>query len=930
MIDERKNSLKYNAAWILSVLLSITIITSANYSTGHKIQQSLTVLQETAPGIAFNGVIILADTIPPLKDSIIIKDSLTVKTGVANAVSDTVPLLKDSAAIKDSLSMQTDTVNLNLSKDSIDAPIVYQAADSVLFIVPEKKIILFSEANIKQSDMELSADNIEIDQSTDLVTAAYRRDSTGKMIGRPKMVQAETTMESDEIVYNTKTQKGITRQTVTQQGEIFVQGEKVKKISPSEFFAFRGQFTTCNLDTPHFAFRTKKMKLINQKLAVSGPIHPEFEGVPVPIYLPFGLFPISQGRKSGFLPPQVATNEQFGLGLQGLGYYKVLGDNFDVLLRGDVYSYGGWAAYFEPTYRKRYRYNGRMLFTLQHTRMISSDPKVDFTNSRTFNINWSHTVDAKARPGQSFSANVNAGSTKFNQYVLNNPMRNYNNSLNSSVTYSKTWDGKYNLSLSANHSQNNNLGLVSLTLPNLAFTANTLYPLQKKDFAGTPKWYQKLGIGLNSQVSNRIDFYDSLFSFRNIVDTLQWGAQHSIPIQLSLPSLGPLQVSPGINYQEKWYSRQFIRTYNPVTEKVDTSINKGFFTARDISFSLGLSTALFGKLDKFGKNSRVQAIRHTVRPSVSLSYKPDLARKDYDSLMLKNGYMTRVSRYEGSIFGAFSEGTYGGLSFGIDNNLEMKVKSKKDTGDAAIKKVRLLDGFGFNSGYNFIADSFKLAPFNLYVRSTLFEKVNITAGATLDPYQVDSLGFKRNKYAWQGGAFTPGRITSGNIAISTSFKSKPKDDKKDAATSNDALNDVTTPMTMEEQMSQLEYVRNNPAEFADFNIPWSVNLSYSLSFFRQFKRDYSGFETTVNSNLSVNGDFNLTPKWKMGLNTYYDFKSSSIQMLTMFISREMHCWQLSINVTPVGYYRSFNITVNPKSGILRDLRINRTRSFFGN
>ncbi|MBL7736628.1 MAG: LPS-assembly protein LptD, partial [Chitinophagaceae bacterium] len=187
-----------------------------------------------------------------------------------------------------------------------------------------------------------------------------------------------------------------------------------------------------------------------------------------------------------------------------------------------------------------------------------------------------------------------------------------------------------------------------------------------------------------------------------------------------------------------------------------------------------------------------------------------------------------------------------------------------------------------------------------------------------------------NKYAWQGGAFTPGRITNGNIAISTSFKSKPKDDKKDAATSNDALNDVTTPMTMEEQMSQLEYVRNNPAEFADFNIPWSVNLSYSLSFFRQFKRDYSGFETTVNSNLSVNGDFNLTPKWKMGLNTYYDFKSSSIQMLTMFISREMHCWQLSINVTPVGYYRSFNITVNPKSGILRDLRINRTRSFFGN
>lgn len=906
MIDGRKNSLKYNSAWILSILILITINASANYSHSDNFGKLLTALQDTAiPKIS------VSDTIPSVNDSL--------------------PAIKDSLALaKDTAIHKTDTLNLKISKDSLDAPINYSASDSVVFVIPDKKIILYSKANITKADMDLSADSIEIDQSTNLVTARSRRDSTGSIVTRPKMVQGETTMESDLIKYDTKTQKGITQHTMTQQGEIFIQGDRIKKVSVSDFYAYRGQFTTCNLDTPHFAFITKRLKLVNQKLAVSGPIHPEFEGVPIPVYIPFGIFPISQGRHSGLLPPQIATSEQYGLGLQGLGYYKVLNDNFDVLLRGDVYSYGGWAAYFEPTYRKRYRYQGRMLVTVQRTRILSTDPKIDFTTSKTFNINWSHTVDSKARPGQSFSANVNAGSTKFNQFVLNNPMRNYNNQLSSSITYSKTWDSRYNLTLSANHNQNNNTGLVSVNLPNLAFTANTIYPFQSKDFVGTPKWYQKLGVGLNSQVSNQISFYDSIFSFRNLLDTIQWGAQHNIPIQLSLPPIGPLQVSPGISYQEKWYSRQFVRKWNPKTEKIDSTYNKGFYTARDISFNMGLSTALFGKFEKFGKDSKVQAIRHVIRPSLSFNYKPDLAAKDHYTDTINVARRTaRFSKYDNSIYGAFSEGTFGGISFGIDNNIEMKVKSKKDTGDAAIKKIRLIDGFGINGSYNLMADSFKLTPISIYFRSTLFEKINITAGTTLDPYQLDTFGFRKDVYAWKGGKFSPGRITNGNIAISTSFKSKPKDDKKDAAVSDDVLDDVRTPMTMEEQMSQLEYVRQNPAEFADFNIPWSVNVSYSLSFLRQFKPDYSGFTTEVNSSASVNGDFNLTPKWKMGVNTYYDFKRAEITTLTMFISREMHCWQLSINVTPVGYYRSFNFTINPKSGILRDLRINRTRSFFG-
>ena len=890
MIDGCKNSLIYRTLFLLSVLLiAITFNSNANYTSGHEFYNSLTAFQDTTP--------------------------------VKNP-SDTIP--------RDSLTAKTDTFSLRLSKDTLDSPVEYRATDSVVIDLPSKKIILFSKANIKKDDLDLSADSIEIDQTTRLVTATFRRDSTGKMIGRPVMLQGDSKMESDVIRYNTQTQKGMTQNTISQQGEIFIQGEKIKKVSVAEYFAYRGQFTTCNLDTPHFAFRTKKLKLVNKKLAITGPVHPEFEGVPVPVYLPFGFFPIAQGRHSGFLPPQFTASDQYGLGLQGLGYYKVLSDYFDVTVRGDIYSYGGWAGYLSPTYRKRYRYSGAMNFTIQKTRLLSSDPKLEFDATKTFNITWSHTMDNRARPGTSFSANVNAGSTKFNRFVVNNPIRNYSNQLNSSITYSKTWGSLYNLTASANHSQNNNSGLVNLNLPTVAFTVNTLYPFQSKEFTGSPKWYEKFGIGLQSNVANQISFYDSLFSIRRLVDTMQWGAQHSVPLQLSLPPLGPLQVGPGISYQEKWYSRKFKREWNDPKNKVDTVIEKGFFTSRDISFSLGLSTALFGTLN-FNENKRVKAIRHVIRPSLSFNYKPDLAAKDYYEVQLDSGTSRRhrFSYYEGSIFGGFSEGTFGGISFGIDNNVEMKLRSKTDTTDEGDKKIRLLDGFGINGSFNFMADSFRLSPLSMYLRSTLFEKINITAGGTLDPYQVDAEGYRVDQYTWNGGNFSPGRLTTGNIAISTTFQSKPKDEKKAAEAA--ALNEENglRPMTMEDQLSQMQYVTQNPAEFADFNIPWSLSLSYSWSFYRDFRRDYKGFETRTNSNLSWNGDFNLTEKWKMGMQGYYDFNTSTIQTLTMYISREMHCWQLSINVTPVGLNRSFNITINPKSGILRDLRVNRTRYFYG-
>jgi lipopolysaccharide assembly outer membrane protein LptD (OstA) len=902
MSKRGKNSLKYSSLCILlASLLSITHDTLGNYPPSKSFCNLLTIYQDTIKPPRS-----LRDTVPRKND--------TIKT-------------PDSLKRADSLTNTTDTFQLKLSKDSLDAPVEYSASDSMVLDVPTNKIILFSKGNIIYKDMNLTADSIEMDQDSKMVTATYRRDTLGNIVGKPRMKQTESTMDADVIRYNFETQRGITQNTFTQQGEMYVQGERIKKISETELFAFRGIITTCNYDVPHFGFKTKKMKLVNKKLAVTGPIHPEFEGVPVPIYIPFGFFPMSQGRKSGLLPPQFTVNDQFGLGLEGLGYYKVINENFDATLQGNLYSYGGYSAFLTPTYRKRYRYNGSFNFAFQNSRILSNDAKQEFTSTKTFNVTWSHTVDSRARPGTNFSANVNAGSTKFNQYVTNNIERNYQNMMSSSITYSKTWnEGLYNLTASANHNQNNNTRIINVNLPNIAFTVNTFYPFQKKEFVGTPKWYEKLGIGLNTNVANQISFYDSLFNLTRLIDTMQWGAQHNIPIQLALPQLGPLQIAPGISFQEKWYSRKMERRWNG--SDIDTVINKGFYSSRDISFSLGLSSAIFGMFDAFGERSAVRAVRHVIRPSFSMSYKPDLARKDfYQTQVDSAGNQYRFSYYDGTIFGPFSEGEFGGIGFGIDNNIELKVRSKKDTTDGGIKKIRLLDGFGFNGGYNFLADSFKLSNINLYLRSTLFEKINITAGANLDPYLTNADGYRVNKYAWEGEKFSLGKIVNGNIAISTSFQSKPRDEEKEKQAEKDLQNSDLPPLTQEEQLSQMEYIRQNPAQFADFNIPWSVNLSYSLSFTRDFRSDYKGFETRINSNFNFNGDFNLSPKWKMGMTGYYDFNTSSISALSMFLSREMHCWQLSINVTPVGLYRSFNISINPKSGILRDLKINRSRQF---
>lgn len=842
----------------------------------------------------------------------------------SKTVSDTTKLPgTDTTGLKE----RVDTFTLKISKDSLDAPVKYQADDSAVVLIKEKKILLYGKTNTDYKDITLTAPQVELDQQSQVVTAVNAKDSLGNITGQAHFKSGTNEFSSDTIRYNFKTQVGLTKNTTTREGDFFMHGGVAKKVNESTTFIKKAKFTTCNLDEPHFAFVTPQMKVINNKLAVSGPAHPEFEGVPVPIYLPFGFYPLSKGRHSGLLPPRFSANEQFGLGLEGLGYYKVLSEYWDVKVYGNIYSYGGWSANINPTYRKRYRYSGSFNLSILSTKFnFRGDP--DFLKNKSFSVTWGHSVDGKARPGTTFSANVNAGSTKYNQLVTNNTRQNFQNQLNSSIAYSKSWVGKpYNLTLSANHNQNNVTRLINVSLPDAGFTVNTLYPFQRKEPVGSVKWYEKLGVAYNGTFRNQFSFYDTAFKLKELIDTLQWGAQHNFPVTLALPPVagGALIISPGVSYSQVWVAQKLRRKWNSATQKADTTVTKGLFTDHQLSFSLSFNTAIFGTYQF--KNSRVLGIRHVIRPSVSFNYRPDLSKKHYYTDTLVRGYATRFSEFSGALYPGFGEGKTGGIGFQFDNNLEMKVRSKKDTSENAIKKVRLIDGFGFTTGYNFLRDSLKLEYINIYFRTTLFEKINITANSLLNPYQSNAIGQDINKYAWQGGRFKLGRLTGGSVSVSTNFKSKPRDPKKEEQRKKEAEAMLGDPSLIADQQRLLDYMQQNPSEFVDFNIPWQVSLGFSLSFVNRFIPDRGRFSTDFTSNMNFNGSFNLSPKWNVSVNGFYDFDGKNLQMLQLGISRDMHCWQMSIDVTPVGLYRLFSFSISPKASVLQDLRINRSRSF---
>jgi len=889
--------------------------------------------------------ILTTDTIPPAgikkidfsKVKVISKKDLKDSTVISLKDTGLFPTSDSAHKLKNDSSMMVfDTLHIRLSKDSLASPVIYHADDSMVINIPANTITFYGKkSSTKYLDNNLDAPLIVFDQKTGLVNASLKKDSLGRVVAFPTLTQGDSKVISDTIAFNMKTGKGITKGTYTQQGEMYIYGEKIKKLDAKDFYVYRGRFTTCNLDTPHFAFVAKKIKFRNKKFAITGPVHPEFEGVPLPIVLPFGIFPLTQGRHSGLLPPTFTTSDQFGLALQGLGYYKVLSDDWDLTTRGTIYSYGGYTFNVSPRYYKRYHYQGSFSIDYNHSKLnFKGDP--DYSTNNVFNIRWNHSADTKSRPGVTFSANVNAGSSKFNSLVPDNAYRNVQNQLSSSIAWAKVWKDKpFNLSINANHSQNTNTSLISVTLPDVTFNLNTLYPFRRKEPIGALKWYENIGFALNSNAKALTNFTDNdtlahhVSVSNQISKNLQWGATHNVPISLTLPQIGPLQISPGISYTEHWYQEQYFQTFDAINKRYDTTIKKGFYTARDMSFSLSLATRIFGSYT-FGKQSAVKAIRHEIRPSLSISYKPDFSNgtyyNRYDSA---SKLYNRSSVYSNSLAGAFGEGKFGGLSFNVDNNIQMKVRNKADTAASATKKITLIDGFSISGSYNFLADTLRFSNFSLSARTNLFNKINITTSATIDPYQVNlTNGNRINKLIWSQRP-SLGRLTSASVSLSTQFQGGDQTKKKaKVPTSPNQLINQTSGLPLDEYQTEAAYIANNPAEFTDFSLPWSVSFSYSLQYSKTYQITTQNFIGNLGQNLNWNSTLKLTQKWQLGINGFYDITAAQLGTMTISISREMHCWQMAINMSPVGRYRYFNISISPKSGLLRDIKINRTRQFY--
>lgn len=922
-----KVSVKYILALTVSVILCILTVQSRDkHSYSALFHTSLTSPSDT--------------TLPSAKKKSSSPEKLknqndTLPKKIVEA-SDTIHINKSDSLNADTsiLKKNADTLKFATSKNAPDTVIEYTAEDSMVVSIPGKTITLYgTKATTQYKDNNLTAPIIALDQETGNIIASIKRDSTGKVISLPTYKQGDFLSQSDSIKFNMKSGKGVTKSTYTTQGEMYVYGQTIKKIDNNVFYALRGRFTTCNLDTPHFAFVSNKIKFINNKMAITGPVHPEFEGVPIPIYFPFGIYPLNQARHSGLLQATFTTNQQRGLGLENLGYYKVINEYWDIIFTGNVYSYGGWIFKVNPRYKKNYHYSGNLEFDVQNFNTnFKGDP--DFVHNRSYHIAWSHSMDTKARPGVNFSASVNAGSSSYNANVPDNPNVNFNNQLQSSISYSKTWKDKpFNLTITANHNQNTNLKIININLPDVGFNVATIYPFRKKESVGTPKWYENIGIAYNGSAQNRFSFYDTLpHIFQQIADTLQFGFHHSVPISLSLPQIGAFQVGPSVSYDETWYQTKTRYSWNTAKAMLDTSVQKGFFTARDMSFGLNVSTRIFGLITSKSKNSKIIAIRHEITPTLGISYKPEFNKSSFYYTQYDTaGDKQQFSVYQrNNIYGPYSAGRFGGLNFGIDNNISMKVRNKKDTGENAIKKISILDGFSISGSYNFFADSlsFPLSDLPISVRSNLFNKINITASGVLDPYELDAEGRRLHTLVWKHRLLTLGRLISGNVSLSTSLQGGSKKDgktKPELTSNTNGINDLG--YTQDQYDAESAYIRNNPGEFADFSIPWSVNLSYALTYTKNYYIP-QGFVKTLSQNVNFGGTLGITKKWQASLNGYYNITQGELNQVSISLSRDLHCWQMSIAVSQSPLSRFFSINISPKSSLLHDLRVNRTRTFY--
>jgi hypothetical protein len=830
-------------------------------------------------------------------------------------------------------------VNANDTTKNLEAELKATAVDSTTY--PAKDIIrYYGKARVTYTDFELDADFIEVNKATHLVFARGSIDpKTKRYIGRPISKQGEDKpITSDSLIFNYDTKKGKIFNVLTQQETNYISHGQAKKLNEDEVGYDHIIFSACDKPDPDYGIVITR-GIGEKKRIISGPAYLEIEGVPIPIGIPFGFFPKPDTRSSGLILPTFGEDATLGFYIRDLGYYIGLSDYADLTNLGTYYSNGSYEVSSTLDYMKRYKYNGNLALSYgSHNYGLQGDPP-----AKDFHISWSHSQNPASSPGRTFSASVNAGTSSFYQ---NNPATvGYNlqsltqNALRSTISYSRTWEGTpFNLTMGVSHSQDLTRKTVTLEPLNFNFSMATISPFDRKDRVGEQKWYQKLTVGYTLAGTNKLTDIpeNELFKSNTISKKLLSGFDHQIPVSLGLNILKYFQFNTSFNYHERWYM-QTIRQRFARADSLVTDTVPGFQRVGDYSLSAGFSTKLYGTVNF--KSGKVMAIRHVITPNVGFNYRPDYSGLDrsYNRAIVSNATIPypvvsqRYSIFDRALYGGPGGGTQAGISLSVDNTVEAKIRPGiKDTSQTP-RKVQLIQGLSFATFYNFAADSFKLSPVTFSGHTALFhDKLNISFGGTFNPYAariMDSIASNQiiryatyiNKYSWQEGKWP--MLTSFNLSASASLNAASFNPRPAGLQQVGANLQNISP----EQAQKLALLNADPSAYIDFNVPWNISLNYSFTY------NNSLTSTQTANTLMISGDVNITSKWKVQYNTNVDLKIRQISSATSFaIYRDLHCWDLSIQWLPFGYYKSYNVTLRVKSAVLQALKLSKRSDYTSN
>ncbi len=828
----------------------------------------------------------------------------------------------------DSTTVHTDSLQLKGEKEKrIEAPVYYQATDSIVMHLEKQKMRMYNKSQVKYQQQQIDAYFIDVDMKKNLVHAKYGTDTIGTKTGYP-VFKDKSEYEVAEMSYDLKTKKAFVSDILTQEGEGYIRSSVAKKVSDNIFDIKNGRYTTCDLhDNPHYYIQLKKARMIKEDKVVTGWANLVIEGVKTPIGLPFGIFPLKKRYSSGIIIPTFGEEKVRGFNFRDFGYYWAANQHFDFRFNGSIYTNGSWEGSVNTNYKKRYRYNGRFNFSYAINK-FGDKGLDDYRKMKDFSIRWTHTQDSKAHPYRTFSASVNISTSENdyrNSYSINNIV---NSTKQSSISYSRRWpDSPFNLSIALQHSQNRRDTTINLTLPNISFSMQTQYPFRPKSRAGTLKWYDKISVGYSAKATNSIHTKEDKLFKSSLKKDWRNGFEHSIPIGASYKLARDLTFSANMNYRGVAYINSIRKSYDPIKDKVITDTINGFHYAQNFTSSTSLAfTPKFFGMYSFKKGSKINAIRHVISPSLSFSYTPDLGISDDKFFRTySRNYTDEEVRYNilsSGVYGMPQKSEQAGyINFGIDNNIEMKVRNDADsTANQEFKKIKILESFRISSSYNLFADSMKLSPIRLSGRTSLFNrKVSVQMDGSIDPYALNKAGHRINQLSF-------GRLTSAGFSLGTSFDGNTFS-KKDTANNENGGNKNGIDETVsggDDVFGDKKDIEsfNDINDYVDFKIPWSVRVDYNFRYTKPQQK------STISQFLRLSGDLSLTPKWKISVNTGYDFSKMEVTTTSFSVFRDLHCWEMSFTAIPFGERQNYSFRIAVKSSMLRDLKYEKKDSWY--